>query len=115
MSPKKNTAKTLVSFGDPVDELPDARHGGGARGGAPHWIKAAGYVKANPGQWHPVRIPSLTIKAHSGAVSNINASSLGKSRQNLAFTEPGFRAAFREGTLYIRYDAPVAAVRKIGA
>jgi len=117
MSPKKSTSKPLVTFGEPVADLPEARPGGKPTGGAPHWVKIATHAKENPGAWHPVRIPHLTIAAHSGAVSNINATSLGKSRQNAAFAEPGYRAAYREGTLYIRYDAPAEStnVRKIGA
>lgn len=112
MAPKKNTPK--VKFGDPVKNIPDAIPARG-RKGAPHWIAVAQHVKANPGEWWPVRIDSLSIKGHAHAVSRINAATKGngidKSR-NKAFDEPGYQAAYRDGTLYVRYDQP-AKVRTI--
>lgn len=104
-------------FGQPVAELPEAI-GGTNRGAAPHWLETAAHVHANPGVWHPVRLDHLTIKGHASAGQRINAAtrnSPSKTSKNPAFAEPGYQAAFREGVLYVRYDAPAGAkVSRIG-
>lgn len=102
-------------FGKPIADLPET-NGPENRGPAPYWIEVAEHVRSNAGQWHPVRLDHLTIKGHSSAAQRINAASrnsASKTSKNPAFSSPGFQAAFRDGVLYVRYDAP-AKVRSIG-
>lgn len=112
MTSKSTTRKP--KFGRPVAEIPDAI-GGATRGPAQHWIDVAEHVRSNPGAWHPVRLDHLTIRGHASAAQRINAATrnaASKTSKNPAFAAPGYQAAFREGVLYVRYDAP-AAVRSI--
>jgi len=112
----KSSTKRKVQFLAPLDELPEARNGGPQNGPAAHWVEVAAHVKATPGVWHPVVIGHLTTKGHQSAASTINAAtrnSDSKTGKNAAFTEPGYQAAYREGRLYVRYDAPqVTNIRK---
>ena len=103
MAPKKSPAK--VSFGKPIADLPDQTSG--HPGGAPHWRQVADHCKENPGQFHPIRISTLTLRAHQAAVPAINAG------KTFAFREGGFTAAYRDGALYVKYESP-AKVRSIG-
>jgi hypothetical protein len=106
-----NPRKTTVSFGKPVSDLPGSPIGG-KRGPSEHWLKVAEHVRSNPGEWHPITLGHLTVKGHAGAASSINAASRNvgsKTGKNTAFMEPGFQAAFRDGRLYVRYDAPAVA------
>ena len=98
MTAKKQTKKAAVTFGAPTDTLP--RTLGVTTPPAAHWVKVAEHVKANPGVWCPVQIGHLTINAHKQASHTIRAKKL------FSFREPGFDAAFRDGQLFVRYDAP---------
>jgi len=108
MTAKKTTRKP--KFGAPVAEIPEAN--AGVSRPAPYWIEVAEHVKANPGQWIPVRLDHLTPRGHASAVQRINAASRGqqsKTSKNAAFLEPGYEAAYRDGVMYVRYDAPAVA------
>lgn len=106
MTPKKNT-KNTVQFGAPVESLP--RGLGKTTPPASHWVKVADHVKANPGAWHPIQIGHLSINAHRQGAHLIRTQSL------FSFREPGYDAAFRDGLLYVRYDAPAATTAPIAA
>lgn len=97
-----------VRFGTPVAEVPDTHVPTGGRA-AEHWQEVADHVTTAPGVWHPVTIGHLPVDRHRGVVTGINRSEL------IAFKAGGFRAAFREGQLFVRYDAPaVVEVTRIG-
>jgi hypothetical protein len=103
-----STKNRKPKFGAPVADLPETL-GGPNRGAAPYWTEVAQHVQSNPGVWHPVRLDHLTIKGHASAAQRINAAtrdSASKTSKNPAFLAPGYQAAFREGVLYVRYDAP---------
>lgn len=92
--------KPAVRFGQPLAEVPEPRVPSNTGRGAEHWAMVADHCTENPGVWHPVAIAQLTVERHRQAVGGIN------SRDLLAFRPAGFKAAFREGQLYVRYDAP---------
>lgn len=108
---KRPTRKAKITV---VDELPEPKTPG-TSGPPAHWVEVAATVKATPGQWHEVRFADMSDKAHQSAASGINAAtrnSDSKTGKNRAFLAPGYTAAYREGRLYVRYDAPK--VRSIG-
>ncbi len=104
MSPKKPS----VRFGTPVPDIPEPLIPNG-HGGAEHWQQVADHCTANPSVWHPVTIGHLTADRHRQVVSGINGNT---TAQLLAFRDGGYRAAFREGQLYVRFD-PAAEVSPI--
>ena len=118
---KKTSSKRAVTvvFGARHDELPGVPARVGSSKPSDHWQAIADGVKAVPGVWHEITLKGLGMETHRSAVARIKNATTGKpvpSTQSLAsFTEPGFDAAWRDGVLLIRYDAPTAAkVRKIG-
>lgn len=106
------TTKRRPKFLGTVEDLPESGAFGGPRGAAPYWVEVATAVKAEPGVWHKVAFDHLTRQGHSSAVQRINAASRdadSKTSKNPAFTEPGYTAAYRDGAMYVRYDAPKVA------
>lgn len=102
---KRTTRKFKMT---PVDSIPEAANGGN-RGPAAHWVEIAEQCKANPGVPYIVRFDDMSPKGHQSAASGINAASRNsqsKTGKNRAFAEPGYTAAYRDGVLYVRYDAP---------
>lgn len=107
-NPKKTIRKAKMT---PVDAIPEATSGAKS-GPASYWVEVAEQCKANPGQPFAVRFDHLTPKGHASAASSINAASRdsqSRTGKNMAFAEPGFIAAYRDGVLYVRYDAPAVA------
>jgi len=96
MSNKKRTVK----IGSPIQDLPNS--GRRAYNAAPHWVKVAEAAKAHEGQWLPVQIGHLTVDRHRQVPNSI------KNGRLAAFAEGGFDAAFRDGTLYVKYVTPTA-------
>lgn len=96
MSPKKPT----VRFGTPTPTIPDAYIPGRTQGAA-HWQQVADHCTTTPSVWHPVTIGHLSADRHRGVTTSISQGEL------FAFRSGGYRAAFREGQLYVRYDLPV--------
>lgn len=107
MSSTKKTTVHPVKFGAPVDSIPEANLPRG-HNGAPHWNAIAAHVEASPGAWIPCTIPHLSLNAQRAGAAAINSASA-HGKGILAFRKPGFRAAFRENTLYVRYDTPAVA------
>lgn len=98
MSPTKNR---VVTIGAPIDTLPPAPGPSNAGNFAPHWVKVGAACLQHEGQWLPVRIGHLSVDRHRQVVSEINAGKLAAFRN-----WPGFKAAYRDNTLYVRYDDP---------
>jgi len=107
------TKKTTVRFLGTVEDLPEANLPRGSKG-ASHWNEIAAAVKAKPGVWCKFQVSEISVNAQRAAASGINLASKNGKGGILAFREPGFAGAFREGVLHVRYDAPAeASVRKI--
>lgn len=94
-------SKLDVQIGTPLDTLPSeaSRTTPPAR----HWLKVAEHARTNEGHWLPVRVGHLTVDRHRQAAYDI------RHRKIVAFRDAGFEAAFRDGTLYVRYVEPVQA------
>jgi len=95
-----STKKRTVKIGTPVPELPES--GRGTNKPAAHWVKVAEAAKAHAGQWLPVQVGHLSVNRHREVPNSIKTGRLA------AFAGGGFDAAFRDGTLYVKYEAPVA-------
>lgn len=93
-----------VTIGQPVDSLPDAHLPSNSGNFAPHWVRVGAACLQHEGQWVPVRIGHLSVDRHRQVVSEINNGRLAAFRN-----WPGFKAAYRDNTLYVRYDDPESA------
>lgn len=98
MSVKK---RSNVTIGEPVDELPNPDLPSNYGNFAPHWVKVGATCLQHEGKWTPVRIGHLSVDRHRQVVSEINGGKLAAFRN-----WPGFKAAYRDGQLYVRYDDP---------